>query len=582
MTKRTVLLCVPALVAGALVGLATAASASPPTTATKVPVTANSNSTGIDAHLHAASSISGVIRIAGTTTPLNAAVDAYLGGHFVASTVTNPSTGAYTIDGLFAKSYDVCVGPFGVFSSSPTGFLGRCYKTAAFNGATVPAAATEVTLTAGQHKTGIGFSLPRAAAISGKATNTSGTGLGDVFVNLKNFSTGATYFAFTTSTGAYAAKSLPASAKGYGVCFNPSGVISGTGFLPRCFKNKSYNGSTVPSTASVVSVALGHTHGGVTQALPRGGAISGTVTDASNGHPLAFENIVAFNSSGKIIGGSSTNSTGKYVVRGLNNSSTDRVCAAPKSASPTVTFHGKCWKGISWNGGSLPGGTKAVTVNTGATHTGINFALSKTVRVLGSIAGTVTELAGGTALQLAEVDLFNSTGHVIDSTATDSSGHYKFSHLAANSTGYAVCASAGSGTFSATTTTPDTGWAPRCHTDVAWNGLGLPGTANKLPLSTGQNRTGINVALHVGGEISGTVNTSGVKTTTISGATVYLFTATGHLMNTTGSSFDGTYSFKGVAPSATGYLVCFDDRLSFGTPAYLPQCWQNVGWNGTL
>jgi hypothetical protein len=576
MRKRSVLLFVPALVAGVVLATADAADATLPSAATHVGVTSGNVTSAVDGHLHPAASIAGRITQAGTTNPLSASVAVYLNGKYVRSTLTDGS-GTYLVGGLAANSYAVCVSGVNVFTSSSTGFLGRCYKTAAFNGSAVPGGATLVTVTNAQHKTGINIGLPKAAAIAGKVTSPSGTGLSNVFVSAHNRTTGATFFGFTASNGTYSVKSLTAAAKGYTVCFSPF-INSGTGFLPRCYKNKSWSGgSTYPSTATAVSVALGHVHTGISQVVPRAGAISGKVIDAGNGHPVPYDGVLVFTGTGRYVSGTGTNAKGQYIVRGLRASSTYRVCASPTSPTRAVTYHGKCWKAIAWNGGKLPAGTTAVGVHLGSTHTGISFKLSKTVFKLGSIAGTVTEQASGQPLQSADVTVFS--GNVAIGTAvTDATGHYNVSDLRASSTGYVVCVSGNSAT--SVTPTPATGWAPRCHTDVAWTGVGVPSAATKVPLSAGQNKTGIDIALHVAGEIDGTTFVFGGSTPAL-GIPVYVYTTGGRFLTSTSSSYvDGSYSIKNL--SAPGnYIVCFDGRDLFGQAGYLAQCYDNVAWNGS-
>lgn len=547
------------------------AGASLPSGVTPVTVTAGNQTANIDGHLHAARKISGTIRTSGGQF-VTGIVAAYLNGRFAASGFA--SNGQYTINGLFARSYTVCMGGQSVFSpSSSTGFLGRCYKTAAFNGSTVPSNATLVNLAAGD-KAGVNFSLPAAAAITGKVTNPSGSALANVAVQARNRSTKALFFGFTSSNGTYSVKGLTASATGYNVCFAPF-VNSGTGYLPRCYRNKSWNGSSATMTGTVIAVALGHVHGGVNQALPRAGAISGKVVDAGNGKAIANDGIVVFSSTGHFVAGTSTRSTGTYVVRGLAASSGYRVCAAPRS-SAAVVYHGRCWRAIAYNGGRLPAGTSPISVTLSHTHTGVNFRLTKTVYKLGSIAGTVTEQQGGHPLHDASVAVYTSGGGFAGSAVTDVNGHYRVGGLRAYSAGYVVCVRGDSA--SSTVATPTSGWAPRCYVDVPWSGLGVPSTAKRLPLSAGQNRTGINVALRLAGEIDGTTFQFG-STTPATNVTVKVFTTGGRLVTLTTSDFStGTYSVKNLPPGQ--YDVCFDGRQAFLGNGFLPQCYNGVAWTG--
>ena len=570
--RSRVLLVVPALVAGVVMG-GGSAQAGLPSGVTNVAVTQGNTTSGIDGHLHHARSISGTIKTT-SGTKISGFVQAFQNGHFAGS--ASVSNGSYTINGLFPKSYAVCISGSAVFTpSTKTGFLGRCYKTAAFNGSTVPGGATLVNVSAG-NKANINFSVPPAAAVAGKVTSPSGTGLKSVSVFVQNKSSKALFFGATTNTGTYAVKGLTASAKGYAVCFNPFGTTSGTGFLARCFHNKSWNGSTGSmGGGTTIAVALGKVHSKVNQALPRGGAISGKVVDAGNGKGIS-DGVVVFSSTGHFVSSTGSNSSGAYVVRGLAASTSYRVCASPTNTSATVRYHGRCWKAIAWNGGRLPSGTNAVSVKLARTHTGINFRLTKTVIKLGSISGTITEKALGQPLQFASVSVFRASGGFAGFASTDGTGKYTVTGLPASSTGYVVCAS---GSFaSSTTPTPGTGWAPRCYTDVAWNGVSVPSTAHKLPLSAGQKRTGVNIALHVGGAVSGTTMQFG-GTTPVTGASVQVFTTGGRLVTSTASSFaDGTYTIKSLSPGK--YVVCFDDRQAFPGPGFLPQCYNGVAWSG--
>lgn len=69
---------------------------------------------------------------------------------FVQLGFTN-SRGHYTIGGLFAGTYAVCVsGGDASGGGSNTGYLGRCLGNKSFNGSTVPSGATKVSLNNGQ------------------------------------------------------------------------------------------------------------------------------------------------------------------------------------------------------------------------------------------------------------------------------------------------------------------------------------------------------------------------------------------------------------------------------------------------
>jgi hypothetical protein len=578
MKRPLVVLCTVVVTGGVVAG---PAGASLPSLAAKVAVAAAQNVTGIEGHIHRAASVEGTVTFGGAAAI--ASVTAFYGNTAVGFG-SSDYYGHYRIGGLAASStgYAICVSGAAVFSVvvSPTGYLGRCYKTATWGGGSVPSSATKVPLTTTQHKTGINVALQAAARITGKVTSPGGTGLSSVRVIARNRSSGRTSYGYTSGSGTYSIDSLTASSTGYTVCFNPQLNIQGTtGYRPRCYKNVTWSGgSTLPSTATAVSVSLGHTHSGVSQSLTVGGAISGTVT-ATDTTPVQNATIVVYSSAGVRLATTTTDSLGKYVVKGLAAASGDRVCVSPDNV-PQLTYVGQCWNNVAWNGGALPSGTTGVSVTTGQVHTAIDFSLTIVMVGLSTISGNITEGAGNNALQGATVQLFSISGSSLRTTTTDAAGAYAFTGLTASATGYVVCANATGA--SSTTATPATGWALGCYNDVAWNGLDVPSAAARLIFAAGHGPANIDIALQVGGEISGKV-TRYAETTTINGVTVKLYTAAGRSLAFTTTASGGTYAFVGLSPvaAASGYIVCFDGRSIPSSYGYRPQCYSNVGWNGT-
>lgn len=571
----------------AALGVATLpADAALPSGAVRIDVGIGAVHAGVDAQLKTADSIAGNIKAAASGDPVYARVTAYLNGKAVQSRYTN-GFGHYLIGGLAPSTtgYAVCVDPYSVLGGgSSTGYLGRCYKSAAWNGGGIPSTATlvKVTSTYGLHRTGINIALPSAAAIAGNVKSSWGTSIAPVTVKAHNRSNGITYTGFTDSAGHYRINNLTASSSGYTVCFDARSVTqNSTGFLSRCWKTVAWNaGKTYPSTATPVSVSLGHTTG-VNPILPVGGAISGVVTDAASTAAVNSANVVVWTSSGGLLASATTSSTGHYAIKGLPTATGDRVCVRPKSLTVSVTYRGKCWKSATWDGHALPSGTTAVTVSTGHTHTGISFALTKTSVSLGSLGGTVTNAAQTAALQNADVELYSSAGKFLRSTRSAFDGSYNFANVFPDATGYIVCAKADDQTSSLATSTPATGWAPHCYNDVDWFGLAVPSTATTVPVAAGVSTSGVHIGLPVGGAVSGhvyAVATAGA----VDSALVLLFTPSGRELARTYSVPDGSFSFprltRALAPS--GYIVCFDARevgTSFG---YLPQCYNKINWTG--
>lgn len=578
------LVCVPAIIAGAVFGVAGSADSKPPASSKPVPVTAGAATRNVDAALTEAASIAGHVTSASTHKPIGSALVLAFdsAGHSAGLPVMTGPDGSYQLKALRASStgYAVCINAYSATGGGVTsGYLNRCYKTAAWNGGAVPKGVTRVGVAAGQDVTGINVALPSGAAISGKLTSTAGAALDSVYVQLRNRATGARFFALTGKSGAYVAKSLTPSSTGYQVCFDGRGstTASPRGFLAQCFKNVSWTGGTMPSKATAVSVSAGKTHTGINGRLAGGGAVAGRVTDSRSGAAVPHATVSVRSSSGAVLGSTQTDSKGRYTVKGLWSSSSDRVCVSPARISATTTYGGRCYKNVAWTGGKLPKGTTAVSVKVGRTTANVNLRPVRSTVVLGSIAGTITEKAGGQPLQYATVHVFTTSGVDAGSETTDAAGHYKVTGLRPSSTGYVVCSEPP--LFSITTPMPEMGWAPRCFADVAWTGGSIPAAAKRLALAAGQNRTGVDIALQPGGGISGTVTAAGAGTAVSSIVSVY--TPDGHLVATGFSSpSDGSYAVNNLGPLSPGYVVCFDGRFTGGNKAYLPECYDNQPWSG--
>ena len=126
-----------------------------------------------------------------------------------------------------------------------------------------------------------------------------------------------------------------------------------------------------------------------------------------------------------------------------------------------------------------------------------------------------------------------------------------------------------------------------CNHDKPWDLLKPPSGTTMTTLTTGQHKTGVNLALGVGGAISGTTF-AGAGSTPATSVIVELFRAAdGAFITSTYSDFaDGTFTFRSLSPKtsgpSTGYVVCFDGRHDFSAPnGYLPQCFNGVDWNGS-
>ncbi|MGH9225606.1 MAG: MSCRAMM family protein [Acidimicrobiales bacterium] len=326
------------------------------TSADSVVVTAGNTTSGVNAGLGVAGSISGTVVADGSGTPLSG----------ICVTASNVATGAnlfrpmtaadgtYTITGLAAGTYKVryedCVNPIEYaveyYDNKPE-----------FN------PADPVNVTAGATTPGINASLAIGGAIAGTVVaDGSGTPLAGICVIAFIPSTGFSYFRpLTAADGTYVVAGLPAGS--YKVRFED--CVSPIEYAAEYYENKGD-----PTSANTVSVTAGNTLT-VNGSLAIAGAVSGTVTPDGTGTPLAGICISSFHATtGFSFFRPRTAADGTYLVTGLVPGSY-RVrfqdCASPPN-----------WVTEYYNDKPDSNSADLVVVNGGATTSGINAALAPT------------------------------------------------------------------------------------------------------------------------------------------------------------------------------------------------------------
>jgi 5-hydroxyisourate hydrolase-like protein (transthyretin family) len=215
----------------------------------------------------------------------------------IGSAVTNGS-GKYTVTGLSEGQYKVG------FSDQPT------YVTQYYNKRSSSGSADFVHVAEGSATTGIDAVMQEPGRISGRVTNSAGTPLGGVTVNVYGsglFSFEAIKSGFTNANGEYVVEGL--SEGDYKVGFFPSDPA---------YLSQYYNGRPTIESANLVVVTAGNTTPGIGATLVEGGKISGTVTDAYTHLPLAKIGVGAFASGSEFgFGFATTNAKGEYTITGL-------------------------------------------------------------------------------------------------------------------------------------------------------------------------------------------------------------------------------------------------------------------------
>ena len=276
------------------------------TGATVVAVGVGAPASGINAVMAAGGSISGAVTDASGAPLANICVNALAtNGDF--GYATSATNGTYVISGLAAGSYDV---QFSDCNNAALNYVSQYYNTTSA-GSLTQSGATAVAVSAATTASGINAVMAAGGSISGAVTDASGAPLANMCVYA--FST-AGGFGYTTSAtnGTYVISGLAADS--YDVQFTDCGSTSAD-YVSQYY-NATSAGSPTQSGATAVAVSAGTTASGINATLAPGGAISGTVTDAS-GAPLANICVYAFTSAGNFAGNSTSAADGSYTISGL-------------------------------------------------------------------------------------------------------------------------------------------------------------------------------------------------------------------------------------------------------------------------
>ncbi|HNT73872.1 MAG TPA: carboxypeptidase regulatory-like domain-containing protein [Anaerolineae bacterium] len=264
-------------------------------TATPLTVTSGVTVTA-DAQLapYAWGAITGAVTAADTGLPVNVWVYAYnASGANVRSVY---ASGAYVLDYLPPAVYRV------YFGSPPAPYVSRYYSDKSGL-----SAADLITVTAGVTVTNINQALPRGGAIHGVVTDTAtGAGIPGVHVYARrvvgSWTSKETY---TGVDGTYRLEGLPDG--GYKVQFTS----------PPPFVCEWYDDVLLENAAAIVTVTLGATVN-AHAALGTGGVVTGVVTAADTGAPLAGAYVYVYSSTtGAFITGVYVGRDGAYRTPGL-------------------------------------------------------------------------------------------------------------------------------------------------------------------------------------------------------------------------------------------------------------------------
>ena len=452
----------------------------------------------------------------------------------VAATAAN---GQFSVTGLAPGSYLLCYQPGNAGTAhSSTGYRPGCHRPAPYE---TGETGTPVTVLAGQMTSGLLDDPAVGGALSGRVTDSVGTGLPGVLISAFDPSTPewGPFVALTEQDGTYTVAGLAAGS--YQVCFYSQGAseASATGYLDECYDDQP------PHTTSgtPVAVSLGQTSTGVDAALAVAGAITGLVTDSSGAPVNDIDTKVWVSGTSQFAGSGRSDSNGSYTAKGLPTGSYD-LCFDGSYAISAAAPYGYT------NG--CTGEWLTATVVAGQATT-----FDQAVGQAGAVGGTVTGDNGPVAGVWVSVQ--DSSGGQLNMTVTDANGSYQINGLTPGQV--TVC-------FEPTYTAG--GYQRTCF-DALPNGSG---TGSPVTVTAGVLATA-DVQLQHGASLTGTITDAGGAP--ISDVLVSAYSPSsffGYYSQTDGS---GSYTFSGV--TAADYQICFDTSYAQGPAAggYVAECYNN-------
>ncbi len=337
--------------------------------ATPVPVTGGTVTTGIGATLGPGGEITGRVLDASGSPVGGICAYAYLdlpmGQSTLYNDVATAQDGAYTFLGMESGTYTIefvpsCYGP------SP-------YAVDWYPNSPSQAKAAPVNVDAPATAGGIDVQLSAGGSITGRVTDAAGTGLGGICINPIEATTSGEVVTFvetsTDAEGNYTVTGLP---PGEAVLDFFSGCGGGDYI-------GTFDGGSTQLSARPIPITAGDTTSGIDVTMSPGGAVEGTVSDVS-GTPLAGICVEADATSGSGYGTAPSAGDGTYQIEGL------------PAGTYKVTFRSGCGSGYyrpQWySEAATESSAVPVDVAVGRTTTGIDALLQPMAGVACSTSGS--------------------------------------------------------------------------------------------------------------------------------------------------------------------------------------------------
>ena len=394
--------------------------------------------------------------------------------------------------GQYRTSSGLPTGTYRAHTSNRVGYIDELYDDVPCPGGCTVTSGTPIAVTVG-NTTGIDFALAAGGRISGTVTDAA-TGDLVASASVRIYAASGASFGFANGDGSghyITGTGLPAGIY-YAVSTNRGGYVDELyGDVP-C-----PGGACVPMSGAPIAVTMGATTTGIDFALDEGGLVSGTVTHAATGTPLAGVSVRIYALSGSWIGSGYADGSGQYLTSGYTDASGHYATSAglPAGTYYAQTYNSDGYVDQLFDGVECAGDgcTRAdgtgVSVVPGVTTGGVDFALAPG----GRISGRVTESGSGTPLESVYVEIFNAEGNRVSGGYSDASGHYATRSGLPAGTYYARTANA-------------LGYVDELYDDIPCSGYGCdPTSGAPIAVTSASVTSGVDFALAVGAGLIGQV-----------------------------------------------------------------------------
>jgi len=456
-------------------------------------------------------------------------------------------TAGTNASGMFLTRSGLPTGSYRVVVSNSAGYVNEAYDNVVCIVSCDGTAGGSVPVTAGATTFGVNFSLVKGVRFSGTITDgLTGAPLSGVNALIYDLNGRLLTNTSTNALGQYSTSvGLPAG--DYRVATSNS-----LGYLNEAYNDVGCGVSCNGMTGTVITAAAGAIVGSIDFALIPGGHISGRVTDAVTGAPVAGASMDVYNQAGGYLTGTTTDASGQYTVTSALATGSYRIRTSNVSGYINEAFDNIACAPCPTDTGAL------VAVTAASTTAGIDFHLARGA----SFTGTVTAASGGAPISGVNVYVYSAQGTYLTYGTTNSAGVY------------ALRAGLPAGAYYLRTSTES------YFVDQLYPGIALPelfatrdiAQGTLVSVADGESKV-VNFSLAPGGLIAAHLTSASDGAALPNNTRIEIFTAAGAQIDTVYSGSGGAFTSNGLPPGS--YRV-----VTRNTAGFIDEAYDNVPCTG--